>query len=231
MYPPKPLKLEDCTQHGVDTDAELFIVEGDSAASSVAVLRNLQNQAVLPMQGKPLNAIKATADKVTSFGLYKEFSKAIGWPLFDQGRTDPALIAKLNLFDQKQLQFAKVVLLFDPDVDGIHCGALMLGFIYRWMRPLLETGRVMQVHAPLYKIEFEDSQAKQYERFSYFQPQHLALVKQLQDQGALKIKSHYYRGLGSIDQNMLRERCIDRATRVSTVVSVQAAQTATQAFQ
>jgi DNA gyrase subunit B len=230
VYPAKPLKLEDCRDHGIDSDAELFIVEGDSAASSVAALRNQQNQAVLPMQGKPLNALKSTPDKVTSFGLYKEFSKAIGWPLFDQGSTDPALIAKLNLFDVKQLQFAKVVLLFDPDVDGIHCGALMLGFIYRWMRPLIETGRVLQVHAPLYRIEFTDAKGKAYERFSYFQPQHVALMKQLQEQGAINLRPHYFRGLGSIDQVMLRERCIDRQTRVATVVTPSAAAAAITAF-
>jgi DNA gyrase subunit B len=230
VYPPKPLKLEDCRDHGVASDAELFIVEGDSAASSVAALRNSQNQAVLPMQGKPLNAIKATPNKVTGFGLYKEFSKALGWPLFDPGSTDPALLAKLNLFDAKQLQFAKVVLLFDPDVDGIHCGALMLGFIYSWMRPLIETGRVIQVHAPLYRIAFNDATGKAYERFSYFQPQHLALMKQLQEQGAVNLQSHYFRGLGSIDQSMLRERCIDRQTRVATVVTVSAAAAAIAAF-
>jgi DNA gyrase subunit B len=231
MYPAKPIKLEDCREHGIGSNAELFIVEGDSAAATVAALRSQANQAVLPMQGKPMNAIKASADKVTGFALYKEFSKAIGWPLLEQGNTDPDLMRKLNLFDPAQLQFAKVALLFDPDADGIHCGALMLGFIYRWMRPLLEQQRVVQIHPPLYRIEFADSHGQLHERYSYFQPQHIAMMKQLQEQGAQNVKPHYFRGLGSMDQAMLRQRCIDRQTRVATTVTVAAAQTAMVAFQ
>ncbi len=231
MYPAKPLKLEDCREHGLEANSELIIVEGDSAAASVAAMRNQSNQAVLPMQGKPLNAIKATAEKVTGFALYKEFSRALGWPLIDQGTTDPALFGKLNLFDAKQLRYARVVLLFDPDADGIHCGALMLGFIYRWMRPLLDAGRVVQVHAPLYRITFKDSQGSEHQRFSYFQPQHHELVKQLQEQGALQLQPQYFRGLGNIESELLRERCIDPTTRVSTTVSTAAALAAVQAFQ
>jgi DNA gyrase subunit B len=143
------LKLEESVLHGVDSGAELFLVEGDSAAASVCGLRNNQLQAVLAMQGKPMNAMKATPTKIYENVLFQRLAKALAVEMIDDGpQVGLALTDRLA-----QLRFAKVILLFDPDADGIHCNALMQLFFYRWMRPLLEAGRIEAVHFSLDEIK------------------------------------------------------------------------------
>jgi DNA gyrase subunit B len=141
------LKLEDCAVH--NHQSEIFLVEGDSAAASVAAIRNPQTQAVLPMQGKPLNALKATAKKVQENALYSKLSEVLRVSLVDELK-QPGLA-----FDERltSLRYAKIILLFDPDADGIHCGALMQMFFYRWMRPLIDMGKVEIVRFSLADIK------------------------------------------------------------------------------
>jgi len=126
-YSNKPAKLEDCRNHGPGSGAELFLVEGDSAAHSVAGLRNKQFQAVLPMQGKPMNAAKASEARISEYSLFRAFRTAMG--MGEAGETG-SLVHR----------FEKIVLLFDPDADGIHSGALMLIFLHRVLPELLDTG-------------------------------------------------------------------------------------------
>jgi DNA gyrase subunit B len=143
------LKLEESTLHGIESGAELFLVEGDSAAASVCSLRNKRLQAVLAMQGKPMNAMKASPTKVYENVLFQRLSKALAVEMIDdEGQVGLALTDRLG-----HLRFSKVVLLFDPDADGIHCNALMQLFFYRWMRPLLEAGRIEAVHFSLDEIK------------------------------------------------------------------------------
>jgi DNA gyrase subunit B len=143
------LKLEESALHGTESGAELFLVEGDSAAASVCSLRNNRLQAVLAMQGKPMNAMKASPVKVVENVLFQRLAKALAVELVDE----EAQIG-LPLTDRLgQLRFAKIILLFDPDADGIHCNALMQLFFYRWMRPLLESGRIEAVHFSMDEIK------------------------------------------------------------------------------
>ncbi len=109
MFRLLPVKLHDCQIHGIGSEAELFIVEGDSASKNVVRVRNRQFQAVLPMQGKPLNACKASKRVVGQNELYQQLVAALGagWD---------------ETFDLSQLRYDRVILLFDPDADGIHCG-------------------------------------------------------------------------------------------------------------
>ena len=134
-----PIKLHDCDRHGPGSGAELFVVEGDSAAQSVAQLRDARFQAVLPMQGKPLNAWKASERKVAANPFFMALVAAIG---ADWGR-----FCRLEA-----LRYERLLLLMDPDADGIHCGALVTMFVYRWMRPVLDAGRVEIVRPPLDEI-------------------------------------------------------------------------------
>ena len=136
MFPRLPLKLDDCTHHGIGSGAELYVVEGDSAAGAVSRMRNAHFQAVLPMQGKPLNTVRATAQKVVANPWFAALTTALGTGLGDA-------------FEIKALRYDRVILLMDPDADGIHCGALVTMFFYRWMRPLLDNGRVGMARAPL----------------------------------------------------------------------------------
>jgi DNA gyrase subunit B len=150
MYPSRSaLKLEDCVNHGANSGAELFLVEGDSAMTSASAVRDPQFQAVLAMQGKPLNALKASADKVHKNLLFQRLSSALNVALMDESQqTGLAFEPRLA-----NLRYSKVILLFDPDADGIHCSALMQMFFYKWMRPLLDEQRIEMAHYNLDDIK------------------------------------------------------------------------------
>ncbi|MCE9629376.1 MAG: hypothetical protein K8S94_01470 [Planctomycetia bacterium] len=110
-----PVKLDECVTQGSGAGAELFVVEGDSAAASVSPVRDQRYQAVLPMQGKPLNTIKASRAKVAGHTLFAALTAAIGTGM------DPH-------FDAAGLRYDRILVLMDPDADGIHCGVLLLMF-------------------------------------------------------------------------------------------------------
>lgn len=209
-----PVKLTDSRRHGAGT--ELFIVEGDSAASTVAALRDGQFQAVLPMQGKPLNAIKASAEKVAAYPLFKALNESLG---IDHSRPTA------DLFVWDDLRFERLVLLFDPDADGIHSGALMLMFVYQYLRPLLDQGRVLMIHAPWVQISLTEQQPL----YAYSEAQALALTQQLRAQGKTP-QVVRYRGLSGIDRAILMQTCIDPATRNARVMTEQDAFAAIEIF-
>ena len=209
-----PVKLTDSRRHGAGT--ELFIVEGDSAASTVAALRDGQFQAVLPMQGKPLNAIKASAEKVAAYPLFKALNESLG---IDHSRPTA------DLFVWDDLRFERLVLLFDPDADGIHSGALMLMFVYQYLRPLLDQGRVLMIHAPWVQISLTGQQPL----YAYSEAQALTLTQQLRAQGKTP-QVVRYRGLSGIDRAILMQTCIDPATRYARVMTEQDALAAIEIF-
>ena len=209
-----PVKLTDSRRHGAGT--ELFIVEGDSAASTVAALRDGQFQAVLPMQGKPLNAIKASAEKVAAYPLFKALNESLG---IDHSHPTA------DLFVWDDLRFERLVLLFDPDADGIHSGALMLMFVYQYLRPLLDQGRVLMIHAPWVQISLTGQQPL----YAYSEAQALALTQQLRAQGKTP-QVVRYRGLSGIDRAILMQTCIDPATRNARVMTEQDALAAIEIF-
>jgi DNA gyrase subunit B len=214
MFPGGPVRLDDCTRHGPASGAELFIVEGDSASGAVTALRDKTCQAVLPMQGKPMNAMKASADKVTNFPLYQALIDALGAGIGDT-------------FDRQKLRYQRIVLLFDPDADGIHCGALMQIFFYRWMRPLLEAGAIDAVRAPLFEISAGEKFQPVY---AYSEDHCRTLCERLREKNFLNIQIHRYRGLAGIDQSTLAATCIHPATRKTRVVRVEEARLASVAL-
>ena len=237
FYSNKPVKLEDSNTHGLSSNpaTELFIVEGDSAAGAVAGVRAVQFQAVLPMQGKPLNALKAKAAKVHGNPLFMQLSIALGVPLVDALQVDPNQADSDWLQTQwsgqlAALRFSRVNLLFDPDADGIHCGALMLMFFWRWMRPLLASGRIHMIRAPLFEMIAHKSDGE----LLVAHPDSVALSKDITANwtatGAAQIEIHHYRGLGSINADVLARTCVDPVTRQSTVVGLATAQSAIAVF-
>ncbi len=214
MYLCGPIRLEDSITHGVNSGAELFIVEGDSASGAVTALRDRKLQAVLPMQGKPLNAIKASATKVVDFPLYQALIEALGAGFGDS-------------FDQQKMRYQRIILLFDPDADGIHCNALMQIFFYRWMRPLLESGVVESVRAPLYEITCGEKFAPLY---AFSDDHYLTLCERLREKNFNDIRSQRYRGLAGINQPTLATTCIHAATRKTRIVSLLEVELAIQAL-
>lgn len=193
------MKLIDCERHGAD--AELFVVEGDSAARSVANLRDPRMQAVLPLQGKPLNAWKAGAAKVEASPLYRQLSAALG----TRSAIDPRPLSPDGP------RFGRLLLLFDPDADGVHICALVLLYLQRWMPEWFASGRVQIVRAPMFAVD-HDGRATAHA----WSPEHAqAILRQWAEAGEAGGTLHRYVGLGGIPPEVLRATCVDPATRQS----------------
>lgn len=231
----KPIKLEDCRARGPGSKAELFLVEGDSAAGAVTVLRNPGFQACLPMQGKPLNAMRASAAKVQTNELYQRLSESLGLPLRDAeapcAQLKLAFEEPVNLDKLGALGFERVLLLFDPDADGIHIGALILMFFYRWMRPLLSAGGIEMVRAPLFSLAwFEPDSTQTSNAFAYSVAHCLEIQSELKNRGIGQVETRHFRGLGSIDQALLHTTCIQPSTRKTQVMTLDDARSAIAVF-
>ena len=209
-------KLIDCSRGGRNAErpTELYIVEGDSAASSIKRVRDASFQAILPMQGKPMNALKANLDDLKKNIQFAALFEALGVDLANQNR-------------EEDIRYEKIILLFDPDADGIHARTLMLLFFHRWMRWWLDAGRILDAHAPQWEIASPALPQPAYAAT----PDHLQRVRQhLRDQGMTEIKTRRFRGIGSVDGQILKTRCVDPATRELTPLTSAHAQMAMEVF-
>ena len=192
-------RLADCRRAGVDAGAELFVVEGESAAAAVARVRDAGFQAVLPMQGKPLNATRAARAKVLAHPLFGPLIDALGTGLEPEYRAEA-------------LRYGRILLLMDPDADGIHCGVLLLLFFSRWMPRLVESGRVELVRPPWGEV----ATAGRVQR-GLSDAELTALADEARAHGPVTVRR--YRGLAAIDADVIRDTCVAPATRRVSRVS------------
>ena len=208
-----PPPLADCARHGPESGAELFVVEGRSAAASVLAVRDARRQAVLPLQGKPLNGARATAARVAADPFLGALSAALG-----TGWGEACALGGLR--------YERVLLLHDPDADGIHIGALLLMHLARWLPALLDAGRVERVHAPVGEVRGAPGAAPM---LAFGDAHFRALCEQARARSGECVAVRY-RGLGSIGAEALRATCIDPATRLTTVLGAADARLAACAF-
>lgn len=180
-------------------DAELFVVEGESAALAVARVRDCERQGLVPMQGKPLNARRATRRRVLAQPFFRALAEALGATL---GQPP----------EPRSLRYGRLLILTDPDADGIHCGFLVLLYFHRWMRPLLDAGRVEVVRPPWGEVVV----AGEIE-LAFSEPELAALADRGRGVGEMTVRR--YRGLAAVDPAMLHETCVATATRRTARVS------------
>jgi DNA gyrase subunit B len=190
----QPLKLDDCRRHGAGSGAELFLVEGDSAAGSLRLVRDVETQAVLPMMGKPLNVRKASAARLAAYPLFAALAQAMG---AGHGAS----------FDLARRRYDRVVLLMDADADGIHCAALMCLYFYRMMWPLLDGGHVFMAHAPLATVYAGATATHVFTETAYRQT-----AQQYRERGD-EVQTVRYRGLAGLSHAALSASCVHPTTR------------------
>jgi DNA gyrase subunit B len=202
-----PAKLADCRSDDV-ARSELFIVEGDSALGTAKLARNAEHQALLPIRGKILNTQKASVADMLKNAECAAIIQVIG---AGSGRT----------FDLEQARYGKVIVMSDADVDGAHIRCLLLTLVHRYMRPLLDDGRVYAAVPPLHRFEIVNPGGKKNEvLYTYSEEEYRAVLKDLTSKGRSFKTPQRYKGLGEMDASQLRETTMDPASRTLRRITV-----------
>ncbi|MDG4801873.1 DNA topoisomerase IV subunit B [Micromonospora sp. WMMD980] len=193
-----PAKLVDCRATGVER-SELFIVEGDSALGTSRMARSSEYQALLPIRGKILNVQKANLQQVLDNAECAAIVQVLG---AGSGRT----------FDLSTLRYGRVLIMADADVDGAHIRTLLITLFARYMRPLIEAGRLYAAMPPLHKITTKGRNPQT--TYTYTQAEMEAAVRKLEKAGKQIVTPiPRFKGLGEMDADELWETTMNPATR------------------
>ncbi|MDN6169716.1 MAG: toprim domain-containing protein, partial [Micrococcaceae bacterium] len=213
-----PTKLADCRSDDVGR-SELFIVEGDSALGTAKLARSSDFQALLPIRGKILNVQKASVGDMLSNAECAALIQVVG---AGSGRS----------FDISAARYGKVVLMTDADVDGAHIRTLLLTLFFRYMRPMVEHGRVYAAVPPLHRVEVIHSGTKPNEMlYTYSENELHTVLAQLEAKGKkYKEPIQRYKGLGEMDAEQLAETTMDPRHRMLRRVNIADAERAEQVF-
>ena len=214
-----PTKLADCRSDDVER-TELFIVEGDSALGTVKAARNSEFQAILPIRGKILNVQKASLSQMLDNTECASIIQVIG---AGSGKS----------FELDDARYGRIILMSDADVDGAHIRCLLLTLIYRYMRPLLDDGRVFAATPPLHRIEVMGSGGKKGEYiYTYSDDEMKSLTANLQKSGKKwKEPIQRYKGLGEMDADQLRDTTMDPDARTLRRITVSDGEAAEKMFE
>jgi DNA gyrase subunit B len=203
-----PAKLADCRSDDV-ARSELFIVEGDSALGTAKLARMSDFQALLPIRGKILNVQRASISDMLKNAECAAIIQVLG---AGSGRT----------FELEAARYGKVILMTDADVDGAHIRTLLLTLFFRYMRPLVEAGRVFAAVPPLHRVEITGAGSRKGEVIYTYSEQQLAqLLARLERTGKrYKEPIQRYKGLGEMDAHQLAETTMDPSRRTLRRITV-----------
>ncbi|MEY2904716.1 MAG: hypothetical protein RJA52_732 [Bacteroidota bacterium] len=213
-----PGKLADCSTRKPE-EAEIFLVEGDSAGGTAKQGRDRHFQAILPLRGKILNVEKALEHKIYENEEIKNIFTALGVSI--QEREDGERV--LNI---EKLRYHKVVIMTDADVDGSHITTLILTFFFRYMRLLVEQGYIYIASPPLYQVR----KGKQFRYCWNEEERKEAMAQYSSGENDTSVKVQRYKGLGEMNAEQLWETTMDPTTRILKKVSIDDAMEADRVF-